>query len=387
MSRHSGSAHEPALSDGAARRNGRGGPGPRGRSRTGRPARAAIHACGTEPASTRNDPTSVTASSKRRATLKALVLGLCIGAIVVAAVWSFYPGFWKQPVVSQEQLAAQQREAMLVEVRRQQEAARSAAVASAPPPPAACAFEPLIPAASARDGHARMEHPFPGGPREKAKVFLRAARTASAEGRTRDAELALIATCRMHAEAATKPSLPLADVLARLGAGYVAAAARERQPQLHDQFIARAREVLRLSADIHDQALGPNAQRSLQARERVDTLEPQLASADAPAPQVALSKDAVPVRATAAARTTAPPPRKEARTPSPAAAPVPSSPDLRQRDADLARLLAQAEAVSQDPAGVRQRSEQALARRAQCADPSCLRDWYARRREELLGEF
>lgn len=324
--------------------------------------------------------TEPTPTRKRRATLRDLVLGLCLGGAAVAAVWSFYPGFWRQPAISEEQLAREQREAMLAEARKLQ---AKAAPPAAPPPSGPCTFEPLIPAASARDGHARMEHPFPGGPREKAQVFLRAARKAAAEGRTRDAEVALIATCRMHAEAATKPSLPLATVLARLGAAYVAAATRERQPQLQEQYIARAREVLRASADIHDQALGPNAQRSVQARERAETLDAQVESADAPpAQETVAARDEVRSRV-APAR---PAPRTQAAEPA-APAPLQSDPDLRRLDADLARLLAQAEAVSDDPAGVRRRAEQARAERARCADAACLRGWYAQRRSELLAEF
>lgn len=329
--------------------------------------------------------TEPTPTRKRRATLRDLVLGLCLGGAAVAAVWFWYPGFWRQPAISEEQLAREQREAMLAEARKLQ---AKAAPAPTPPPAGPCTFEPLIPAASARDGHARMEHPFPGGPREKAQVFLRTARKAAAEGRTRDAEVALIATCRMHAEAATKPSLPLANVLARLGAAYVAAATRERQPQLQEQFIARAREVLRLSADIHDQALGPNAQRSVQARERAETLDEQVESADAPPPQA----DRPPA---VAARTQSPPraapaaPAPRMQPPASPAAPalVRSDPDLRRLDADLARLFAQAESVSDDPAGLKRRAERARAEREQCADAACLRDWYARRRGELLREF
>jgi hypothetical protein len=64
-----------------------------------------------------------------------------------------------------------------------------------------------------------------------------------------------------------------------------------------------------------------------------------------------------------------------------------SDPELRQLASDLARLRAQAEAVSEDPVGFRQRAERALAQRDRCQDAACLRAWHAKRRRELLAEF
>ena len=60
---------------------------------------------------------------------------------------------------------------------------------------------------------------------------------------------------------------------------------------------------------------------------------------------------------------------------------------LAQLESDLQRLRRQAEAVSDDPAGLRARAAQALAQRQRCHDRACLQRWYAERRQALLAEF
>ena len=60
---------------------------------------------------------------------------------------------------------------------------------------------------------------------------------------------------------------------------------------------------------------------------------------------------------------------------------------LRQLASDLARLRSQAESVTKDLDGFHRRAEAAQARKAQCPDADCLRNWYASRRKQLLAEF
>ncbi|MBC5781524.1 hypothetical protein H8N03_01125 [Ramlibacter sp. USB13] len=331
--------------------------------------------------------------------LRDFTLGIALAAIAAALAWHYYPGFWKESPTAAVDAAMERRDAMRLEAPRQEALAAAAAPTALPAARGACSFEPLVPPGSAADGRARMEHPFPGGPGEKAKVFLRAADVAAAKHRPRDAEVALIAACRQHELAYDRPTVPLARVLARLGEAYVAAARTDAQPELHDALLARARELFQRSADTYAVALGPNASRTKQMQQRLLALEqdvetdpaqlqdvarvdeapaqkPQPARKTAPAPSVLLEKPPAPDDAT--------PPAADSRA---ARALQASAPDLQQLASDLARLRAQAEAVTDDPAGFRRRAEQAAAQRDRCGDAACLRSWYASRRQALLAEF
>jgi hypothetical protein len=343
--------------------------------------------------------TSSAAASRQRI-LRDLLLGAVLGGIGAALVWQLYPGFWKESPAAAQDLALQRR----AQEEAQQQAARAALAAARPvTPPATCELDPLIAPAGAQDGQASVEHPFPGGPRARAKVFVAQAEAALARGRPRDAEVALLAACREHDVASARPTVPLARVLAMLGERYAVAARAEASPALREQLQARARHVLGLSAQAYAVALGPNASRSRQARQRLASLEQDLvAGAQAPQPgsDDRLQDEAAPAAKVASVRSgaTAPRPARQQAAPGPAArkpdpepvatvASLATDPELRQLASDLARLRAQAEAVSEDPAGFRQRAERARSRRDQCQDASCLRAWYAQRRRELLAEF
>ncbi|MEJ8838839.1 hypothetical protein [Ramlibacter sp. AN1133] len=320
-------------------------------------------------------------------------------------VWQFYPGFWKSPPEAALAGAVARREAL-----RQAHVGEPAAVAAPAQVQALavrgpCDFAPLLPPRSAADGRLRMEHPFPASPAAKAKVFMRKAQGAAASGRARDVEVALIAACRYDAQASKAPTVPLARVLGLLGEHYRAAAIDEDSPGLREELIARAREVLTVSAVTYDRALGPNAARSREAHRRLAGLDENLIAAiDAPQParQEPLTATRPPrlQKARAApARETAAPAVEEPRARGPSDArvrqdaqgsPAPldrSDPELRQLAADLERLRLQAGAVSEDPEGMRRRSELAERQREQCRDAACLRQWYAHRRQELLAEF
>ncbi len=359
------------------------------------------------------------AAASRKRILGSLFLGACLGAVGAALVWQFYPGFWKEPPVGAHEVALQRRQELREDA--QQQAARAARAAMQPVSvPTPCDREPLIPPGGARDGQASVEHPFPGGPRARAKVFLRQAQAAVAQGRPRDAEVALLAACRENDAASAKPTVPRARVLGMLGERYAVAAGAENAAMLREQLMARARDVLRLSAQAYAAALGPNASRSRQARQQLAALEQELVgAADGPRPGARrLHDEADPAQAASArpepaARARGAPPAKAVAVrggtsrPQPVRQPtVPdpgpqsadtgppqdrfspaSDPELKQLAADLARLRAQAEAVSGDPEGLRRRAEAARARRDQCHDAACLREWYGKRRRELLAEF
>jgi len=337
---------------------------------------------------------------------KHFLLGIGLGLVGAAMVWQFYPGFWKDSPETMVKVALERREAMQTESLKLQalEASRAAAEEAAAAR-GRCDFEPLIPPVGASDGHARMEHPFPAGPRARAKVFTRKALTAAHAGRRRDAEVLLIAACGQYEQASSRPTVPLARVLGQLGDMY-AAAAGEQAVDLRERLMARARQVLTRSAEAYASALGPNASRTLQARQRVATLEEDvIVASDAPVPEAPSKELAVhspPVKSakvahslppanTPAARASRSEPKVDddqpPREPLQSRGKQPSDVQLGQLASDLARLRAQAEAVSSDPAGLRQRAELARAQRDRCGDTTCLRAWYARRRSELLAEF
>lgn len=376
---------------------------PRGLVRKGLPALRPPCAFFTEPPPGASDRTGVGTRSTP-ATLRVLLdlaLGAGLATIVAALVWHLYPGFWKDAPQGELQLALQRR----VQLQAQQ-AVRATRAPSPRPEVAAsrCGMQPLIPPGGSFDGQARLEHPFPAGPRARAKVFLRAAEAAEAQGRPRDAETALLAACRESERASPKPSVPLARVLATLGEHY-ADAARDL-PQLREPLLARTRAAFMASVDIYAQALGPNASRTRQAQERLAALDadgtmvaamhptrPDTARAGPVVASPLRTREATPAPAASAARVrskarahaggAAP----EAQSPRPAPAPVAAGPEFRQLASDLERLRAQAEAVSDDPSGLRMRADAARASKDRCQDAACLRGWYAQRRQELLAEF
>lgn len=344
--------------------------------------------------------------------LRDVLIGACIAGVVAALVLHAYPGFWNAPPLAAREIALQHRQTLQLAVA--QEAARADLVAEARPggPSAPCDLQALIPASSAQDGRAPIEHPFPGGPRARAKVFLRHAEAAAARGWQRDAERGLLAACREHYKASAAPTVPLARVLAMLGDRYAAAVAREDSPVLRDQLMARARQVLTLSAQAYATALGPNATRSRQALQRLAMLEEEPVAAgamprtngtfhDGPAPASLQVEPGT--RSGAQAKTAAAPPagtrsqmanqpREEVMQPKGREATGGTSTpgadsEVGQLAADLDRLRAQAAAVSDDPAGFRQRAEVARQERDRCGDAACLREWYGKRRRELLLEF
>lgn len=339
-------------------------------------------------------------------------MGACLAAIGATLVWQFYPGFWKESPDTAHDIALQRRQA-LQEAQQQAASARPASMQLVAAP-TRCELDPVMPPSDAQDGHALVEHPFPGGPRAKAKVFLRQAVAAANQGRLRDAEVALLAACRENDAASAKPSVPLARVLGMLGDHYAAAAA-ENTSVLRERLMGRAQHVLSLSAQAYASALGPNAPRSRQARQRLATLEQDiLAAADVPQLESARPHDdADPDKANGSEGSRSGPPRqvvsvRTGRTdPQPVrqrwqSAPVAqqanpepehqragieSHPELKQLASDLARLQAQAAAVSEDPAGLRRRAEAAQAERDRCQSAACARDWHVKRRRELLTEF
>jgi hypothetical protein len=251
--------------------------------------------------------------------------------------------------------------------------------AAAPQAPGACAFDPILPAGSPGDGTWRVD--AAPAPDLRPRAYVAAAREALDDGRPRDAEVALIVACRLAARAGTPRSVPVASIQARLGQLYAAAGAQGLEEPVPGEAMERARLLLQRSVSSMTAVLGPQASRTRVVAER-------LAALDAPrelAPPQAMALDAAAGVEMVAGAGDAP--AREQPAPLQVAATAGEDPNLVQLDVDLARLRAQARAVSADPEGFSRRMAQAQSRRAACGDADCLRRWYAERRRELISEF
>jgi hypothetical protein len=291
--------------------------------------------------------------------------GLLIGCIAAVLVWKFYPGDWHASPQAALDRATERREALAARAASAQQASvrTQAPVALAPPvAPAACEWSPTLPPAGDKDGRFTVDAALSLPSTSSPGAFLDVAREAMGDGRPRDAEVALIVACRLAARQSTRPTVLLGDIQALLGEHYAKTKAADGAPD------ERTRRLFSDSLASYVAALGPQAAKTRSAQAR-------LASADRAEPQ-----------ATAVSARESPP----SPPPVPAAAPalVHSDPDLAQLESDLARLRAQAESVSKDPAALRRQAERARAQRdAACHDRACLERWYAQRRRELLEEF
>lgn len=242
--------------------------------------------------------------------------------------------------------------------------------------PAACNFEPMVPPRGAGDGQFGLYAALSSHRSGEPQPFLMVAEEAAVQGRPRDAEVALIAACRVAAQAG--PTVPLADVQGRLAQHYTGVATHEREAAQRSSLMQRAETLLADSAAAFASALGPNASRTRMAAQRLASFR-QGATA-----MMSEHASDLPPR---------PPPNPEDTSAAGAARhsladrPPRSDENLADVEDDLQRLYAQAHAVSKDQAGLQRRHQQALARRQACRDEACLRQWAAQRKRELFDEF
>ncbi len=242
-----------------------------------------------------------------------------------------------------------------------------------------CAFEPLVDRTGARDGQfalssTAIQRGTDAGP------FLKVAEEAVKEGRSRDAEVALIAACRIAGHSGI-PTAPLADVKSRLAEHYGLIAARETEVGPRTGLMERAEKLLADSVHAYAGALGKDASRTRVAEKQLAALRERGAQA--------LASAAAPVgvggTATASEQQAA---RLGAARPSLAERPPQADEEVVELEADLERLYTQARTVTKDPAGLQRRHQQAMAQRAACrGDESCLRNWHAQRKKQLFAEF
>jgi hypothetical protein len=241
-----------------------------------------------------------------------------------------------------------------------------------------CAFEPLVDRSNGRDGmFALASRPIQRA--SDATPFLKVAEEAAREGRARDAEVALIAACRIAGHAGV-PTAPLADVQSRLAEHYTAVAARMTDLAPRAGLLERAEKLLADSVHAYAGALGKDASRTRLAEQQLASLRQRgaLAAATAAAPDAGVPPTAAEQQAA----------RLGAARLSLAERPPRADEDVAELDADLERLYAQARALTKDPAGLQRRHQQALAQRSACrGDESCLRNWHAQRKRQLFSEF
>jgi hypothetical protein len=237
--------------------------------------------------------------------------------------------------------------------------------------PTACAFEPIAANAGAADGKFVLASALASQQFTDAAPFVAVAEEAAGAGRSRDAEVALIAACRVAARAGALTA-PVADVQSRLGNHYALLGNREHEGPTRAALLDRAGELLDESFQGYASALGAQASKTRMAQQRLAAFRQ---GAIAPTTVANPAPNAAPTATMGAARLSL------------ADRPVRRDENLSQVDQDLQRLYAQARAVTRDPNGMQRRQQQALAARDACHDEACLRGWYAQRKRQLFAEF
>lgn len=237
-------------------------------------------------------------------------------------------------------------------------------------PSTSCAFPPLVARSNERDGQFALDAALAIHRSDDPAPFLSVADEAAREGRARDAEVALMAACRLAGQAGGA-STPAADVQSRLAHHYANVAARQTDAATRTELLERAEALLGSSVQVYSAALGSQSSKTRMAQQR-------LAALREPAPRVVALPEApaAPVSGMGAAPLSL------------AERPVRRDEAVRDLDDDLERLYSQARAVSRDPAGMERRHQQALAQRAACqGDEDCLRGWATQRKRQLFSEF
>ncbi|MGE4243585.1 hypothetical protein [Ramlibacter sp.] len=227
--------------------------------------------------------------------------------------------------------------------------------------PTGCDLDPVAQANGSRDGQFTLRTGLAHGSAPEPTAYVTVAREAAADGRLRDAEIALITACQLAGEATPAPSTPLADIQMKLAEHYAALGATDRAGESRSEFLRRAQVLFAASEQSYEHVLGRQASKTRMAARK-------LASLNDPASLMASTPPDTGSMGAARER-------------------VASDEELSQIDSDIRRLQAQASALTRDPEGFRRRTEYADSRQARCTDRECLQRWYQQRRAQLLQEF
>lgn len=328
-----------------------------------------------------------------------LVGGSLAGALLLAAWIGALPGA-REP---QPRPGPAPRASLPADVQAAPAAAVRAAAPAQPAGPAApaiaqvqgsgkaltCPSAPVSAPQRQGDGRFALEAALAAGARVEPSAYLAVSREAAQQGRARDAEVALLAACHLALKSSSGDTVPVADLKAQMAQQYVTLAAGQPAGQARDGLLERAAGLLSEAAATYASALGREASKTRLAQQRLASLrEPatlRRARAIAAGDPGTRVMGAAP-RSSADAHVA--PDARAARTAPAMRRLIASDPELSQLERDLQRLQAQASRVSRDPNGFRLRDNYALARRdAACRDKSCLLQWYAWRRHQLLEEF
>lgn len=232
-----------------------------------------------------------------------------------------------------------------------------------------CPFEPMVARQGPPDGRFALQAALSIRSTSNPSAFLAVAREAAAQGRPRDAEVALIASCRVAGQALGAYAEELAHAKSQLGQFYAELGSQENAAGQRAELLRRAETLFTDSVRAYSAALGSNASETRMAQQRLAAFKP----ADGGDAGVALDAPVPEAKCQASASARA----------------VCADPELAQLDRDLARLGAQAASVTADAEGFRRRQKQAWSRReSTCGgNKACLRDWYAQRKRQLFNEF
>jgi len=240
--------------------------------------------------------------------------------------------------------------------------------------PTACAFEPVVANAGNGDGQFVLATALASQQFTDSTPFVAVAEEAAKAGRSRDAEVALIAACRVAARDGAL-SVPVADVQGRLASHYALLGNREHEGPARAALLDRAGQLLDESFQGYVAALGEQASRTRMAQQRLAAFKQGALAPTTIAGPEAGPAPAAPTATMGAARLSL------------SDQPLRADENLSDADHDLQRLYEQARSVSRDPAGMQRRQQQALAARNACRDEGCLRQWYAQRKRQLFDEF
>jgi hypothetical protein len=331
--------------------------------------------------------------------------GLALGAVAAVAVYLHWFAPPAQPANGGGN-SPEARQLLLPEPV----AAGASSPSSLPIAAASCPFEPALARGSTRDGQFALRAALVTNTSTDPSGFLAAAKEAMAQGRQRDAEVALIMACRVAGHASGAPTTPLADIKSQLAQHYASMVSRESATERRRELLRRAELLYVESVRTYSLALGKHASKTRLATQGLETvtqaaametagapdLGPAPAGREPPAPSshVMPSTDSATGDATAAADDIAgsvdavPPAGENGAAGSASQRLISADPELADLELDLARLHSQAQAVSRDFAEFQRRQQQALAQReSKCRDKACLLDWYARRKRQLIDEF
>ncbi|CAN5373717.1 hypothetical protein BH10PSE16_BH10PSE16_03070 [soil metagenome] len=339
------------------------------------------------------------------------ILGLLLGAVVVAGAWMLREAATSPaPFMPETGMAPPQPVA---------QAAQQLQFAP-------CPMQPTVAPADGKDGQFPLQSDVSGLIAADIGSFMLLGKEAAVAGRPRDAEVALLMSCRVADKLKGGDSVESADARYQLGAHYarlaLEGAAAGSAAASHTELLERAQRLYADSLQAYVAHYGETHEKSQLATQglaavkqaQADTVQP---APEKPAPKTAAKTAASPEPARPArqgsarpfppasrprphqaqvAKAAAEPKKPEAATPSGPSFNcakarsvtekfICADPELAQLDRELGRLHARARTATSHPAAFRQRSEQEwLRRESTCQDRECLLRWYEHRRNELM---